>query len=231
MMYECSVCHQYARKTLVGVLRHIREVHPHFQAPVICGLDGCTATPSSYDGLKKHIYRAHRDHLGLSGSDGAVAVVQDSVDSDLPSGVDDHYFSTQFSPPSSTYPSSTYVGAEFLLKTRDGQKLTQVTADGIICDTKVILQNRVEAIERAVFKKIEDLGVVVTADEEAGLRTVFSDESLVNPFVGLETEYLQEKFIREHFNYVVSLYYYVDEYCMYIFFMGGSKGSVFLHEC
>ena len=36
------------------------------------------------------------------------------------------------------------------------------------------------------------------------MQSIFGDEKLVNPFSGLDTEYLQEKFIRENFNYVVS---------------------------
>lgn len=57
IMYECMICHQHAQTTLAGVLRHIREVHPHFQGSVPCGIQGCPSTPTSYEGLRQHVYR------------------------------------------------------------------------------------------------------------------------------------------------------------------------------
>ena len=44
-MYQCWLCHQYARKTLNGILRHIREVHTHFEGRVMCGINGCLLLP------------------------------------------------------------------------------------------------------------------------------------------------------------------------------------------
>ncbi len=35
------------------------------------------------------------------------------------------------------------------------------------------------------------------------IESIFSDESIVNPFLGLETQYKQDQFIASHFNYVV----------------------------
>lgn len=47
------------------------------------------------------------------------------------------------------------------------------------------------------------LGISLTDDQLSELKTLFSDDSLVNPFKGLETVNKQEKFIQENFNYVV----------------------------
>ncbi len=42
---------------------YIREVHPFFRDAVTYGLDGCAATPSSYEALKAHVYRYHKNLL------------------------------------------------------------------------------------------------------------------------------------------------------------------------
>ncbi len=55
--------HQHARTTIAGILKHIREVHPFFRDAITCGLDGCAATPSSYEALKAHVYRYHKNLL------------------------------------------------------------------------------------------------------------------------------------------------------------------------
>lgn len=62
-MYQCWLCHQYARKTLNGILRHIREVHPHFEGRVMCGINGCPSTASTYESLWQHLYRKHAADL------------------------------------------------------------------------------------------------------------------------------------------------------------------------
>lgn len=62
-MYQCWLCHQYARKTLNGILRHIREVHPHFEGRVMCGINGCPSTASTYESLRQHLYQKHPEEL------------------------------------------------------------------------------------------------------------------------------------------------------------------------
>ena len=98
------------------------------------------------------------------------------------------------------------LGAQFILKTRDGRKLTQVATNGIIIqDTTVIIESTVQTIERRIIDSIENFGIAMSDDQLAELKAVFSDEKLTNPFHGLETEYQQETFIQENFDYVVCI--------------------------
>ncbi len=94
-------------------------------------------------------------------------------------------------------PSSTDLGAQFILKTRDGKGLTQTTTDEILHDVKTVLQNTVKTLEQEVLKKVDDLQVI-TKEE---LKRIFVDETLINPFKNLDTPYKQEKYIS---SYVVS---------------------------
>ena len=62
-MYFCQLCNQYARLSLKEILRHMRDVHRSFSSPVICGVNGCPSTASSYESLRQHMYKKHRDEL------------------------------------------------------------------------------------------------------------------------------------------------------------------------
>lgn len=98
-------------------------------------------------------------------------------------------------------PSAKVLGAQFILKTRDGKKLTQVAMDGIIADTKVVLKSTLQKVGK---KLMERIGPTITDVLKEELKSVFSDESIANPFHGLDTQHRQQKFIQEHFNYVVA---------------------------
>ena len=65
-----------------------------------------------------------------------------------------------------------------------------------------------EAVERRVFETIKSIGITLTESQFVSLKDIFSDEKVVNPFHSIETEYLQELFIQENFNYVVSLFFF-----------------------
>lgn len=199
-MYECSICNQHARTDLVGLLRHIREVHPHFATRVTCGLNSCPATPSSFEALRRHVYRYHYNLLNISTQESNAIPEGGNINGEE----EQSFLFETHTNEQSLSPTQGILGAQFILKTRDGKQLTQVTTDGIIQDTKLILQSTVENLERKVMEKIANLGIAVTTDQLTEIKAVFSDDSLLDPFKGLETEYKQEKFIQENFNYVVS---------------------------
>ena len=62
-MFECCICQKYARRTLAEIMRHIRDVHPHFDGTVRCGVEGCPSTASSYESLRQHMYNKHKHIL------------------------------------------------------------------------------------------------------------------------------------------------------------------------
>lgn len=47
-------------------MRHIREVHRYFDGPVRCGIDGCPSTATTYESLRQHIYKKHKEALQQS---------------------------------------------------------------------------------------------------------------------------------------------------------------------
>lgn len=91
-------------------------------------------------------------------------------------------------------------GAKFILKTRDGKRLTQTTTDGIIEDSKILVQSTVDLLENKVIEVIKSS--TATEDTLTKVKEIFADAALRT---GLDSLYKQEKFIQEQFNYVVSL--------------------------
>ena len=205
-MYHCLICHEHARKTLPEILRHIREVHPHFQDTVSCGINGCPSTASSYEALRRHMYRYHKNLLNCSSA--LIPTEENYHESQLEVEGTDSIECEDNSAVSEDPISTRITAAKFILKTRDGKGLTQVATDGIIADTKLMIQSSLQYAETKVLEMIDRIGVALTEPQCQELKVIFADENVLNPFLGLDTEYQQEKFIKEHFNYVVSCHYF-----------------------
>ena len=87
--------------------------------------------------------------------------------------------------------------ARFLLALKEQHRLTQVSINFLVDQVKLIVAGVVADIENAVKSKLASEGVTTI------IHGCFRN---VNPFEGLETEYKQSKFYKEHFNLVVSDY-------------------------
>lgn len=91
-------------------------------------------------------------------------------------------------------------GAKFILKTRDGRKLTQSVTNEVVNDAKVLVYNTLETIKKEVTDTLHGF---VPQDILTKVQSIFSYEPMTNPFMELETQKKQERFIQENFNYVV----------------------------
>ena len=166
------------------------------------------------------MYRYHRDKLNISHShldvgDTSCVSVDNTGDCDNTehsrytdsgdgSARDDTTDNT-------TAPSSQTLGAQFILKTRDGRRLTQVATDGIVHDTRMLIKNTVCAARKQVIQKIAELDIPVSDSQLSDLKNALEDDGgAFDPFVGLEKITQQDDFIRKNFNYVVSLRYEVS---------------------
>lgn len=185
-------------------MRHIREVHRYFEAPVRCGLEGCPSTCKSYDSLRQHIYSKHKHILKCN-----EAVSNPTRDPSVP----DESPADNSTPPMDLYEDSivsgstleqhpSYAAAQYVLKTRDGRKLTQTTFDGILEDTRGFIEHTVKSLEEQVKIKLEELNKL-SSDEIGEVLGPFLAPSIIDPFQDLNGHYKQEKFFQEHFNYVV----------------------------
>ena len=89
--------------------------------------------------------------------------------------------------------------ALLLLTVKERFKLTQSAVDFITQQVHHIISYGVDDIQEVVQEWLESQGIVMENFAELSARL----EPLRNPFASFETEYLQSKFYRDHFNLVV----------------------------
>ena len=204
----CWICYEVAAPNLKGILRHMAAVHAHDpNFSVCCGIEGCTRTYFNFYSFKKHLYRKHRcslemmhpfvsnSPLDMTGGD-AEEVVSVGERSDLP--VDGDQPDKQL--PSFEYMKQTSL---FLLKVKEIWKVSQVALDGLIADVTSMLQRTINQIKHEVSTVLQSNGVSLSTF--SGLEDVFNDPRWNEPFKGLDSVFLQEKFYQEHLNVLVSL--------------------------
>lgn len=84
--------------------------------------------------------------------------------------------------------------ALYLLKLKEHRRISQVAVDDIVEGTKALVHHCVEHMQAGVRAKLSESGVDPSSIE--GLASVFKNK--INPFDGIETCYLQEKYYHEN---------------------------------
>ena len=87
--------------------------------------------------------------------------------------------------------------ALFLLKLKETRHLTQVAINDIVEGARQIFHQTASRIHAGINEKLAAEGVATD------VTTVFTN--LVDPFSGLETQYLQEKYFVEELSLIVSI--------------------------
>ena len=191
--YVCSVCHNFGAPSFDSVLRHIGSVHscePNLH--LTCGIEGCPRTYTSYRCFRKHLFKSHvafvdppsseQPSTPFEFSDGDIQSLQPSNDT----------LQVQTTPK--------HVAALFLLKAKEGHKVSQSALDGLIGDISELLSATVSSVGNAVRECIKDSGIdSVTMTK---IDSIFSNYQM--PFEGLQSAYMQQKYYAEFFNLVVS---------------------------
>ena len=86
--------------------------------------------------------------------------------------------------------------ALFLLKLKEKRHLTQAAIDDVVEGSRLLFSQTAQRIRAGINEELAQKGV------EMDVTPVF--ENLVDPFNGLETQYLQEKYFIEKFGLIVS---------------------------
>ena len=90
--------------------------------------------------------------------------------------------------------------ALFLLKMKEQRRISQVAVDDIVEGCRSIICQTLSHVQAGVKAKLAEVGM---DSDTIGLENVFDQDSM-DPFRGLETCYLQEKYFREKLNLIVS---------------------------
>ena len=95
---------------------------------------------------------------------------------------------------------STIETAKFILKIRDGKGLTQTVTGEILRDMQTVVECTTDNLKAKVIKALNSLNKL-SSSEIDNIKGLFSPEKMI--FTDLDTQYKQENFFQDHFNYVV----------------------------
>jgi hypothetical protein len=179
---------------------------------VCCGIDGCQATYSKFSAFNTHLYRNHRDIICKSSSSNS-ADGNDSFECDSSGSVDFYSVFTpeepdtlETAPLELSHTDRLKISSKFLIKLKDSRGISQAAINDVVEGVQTIFSHTVLQLKAGVEEKLRFGGVNV--GEVEGLQELFSD--FRNPFDGIQTPYLQQKFIAANFDYVVSLTFAVS---------------------
>ena len=206
-VFHCRLCGSCLPTLRLWISRS-RLVHssdPNFS--MCCGIDGCQATYSKFSAFNTHLYRNHRDIICRSSSSNS-ADGNDPFECDSSGSVD---FSSVFTPEEPdtletaplelSHTDRLKISSKFLIKLKDSRGISQATINDVVEGVQTIFSHTVLQLKAGVKEKLRFGGVNV--GEVEGLQELFSD--FRNLFDGIQTPYLQQKFIATNFDYVVSL--------------------------
>ena len=90
--------------------------------------------------------------------------------------------------------------ARFIMKAKEVNKISQSSLNVLLQDVTTMLEQKISKLETDVCRALATRGIEMDAE----LQPLFRKPELVQPFQGIDTEYLQRKSFREAFRLVVS---------------------------
>ena len=212
-VYVCSLCN--ARSPSISLwMSHVRLVHQSdSDFSLSCPIQGCDAVYSKVNSVCSHIYRRHKLDSTASSSEAIDSThrndhiddptVQESTSSGILMDIS--------VPPSLTHDINQLLHRDeyeqkkksclFLLQMKEERLLTQVAINDVVVGCKEVFEHTVGRLRAGVNQKLAQSGI--DPSDIDGLESIFHERS--NPFAGLETAYLQEKFMSQELGCIVSL--------------------------
>lgn len=206
-------------------MRHTFQCHsstPNFT--YTCGISGCTQTLKTFSAILSHLGRKHSDcdftqlePVELTCTTSSLGVVDvanvevseselgscsnhDADDAEIPSNIEelgscfDDDDDNDAEMPSNHFQAQRST-ALMLLTLKERHRLTQSAITFSVGQIKQVMLHIFEDIKLSIRHRL--------GDHEVNIDDCFD----IDPFDGLETEYLQTKFYRKYFNLVVSSYF------------------------
>ena len=125
--------------------------------------------------MRQHIYKKHKNILKSDvHSEGSSGSVNSVDDEEIVVTSFEEFVEDECEIENSEHPSS--LAAQFILKTRDG-RTTQTTLNGIIDDTKIIIERSFDTLEESIMKKLEESSVSLPPEIVSSIRDTFSSKA------------------------------------------------------
>ena len=205
----CSLCN-FRSPSLALWLSHLRQVHRSDPAVnITCPVSTCRAFYDKVNSFCSHMYRSHRalcirtnvpatnTHVSTAleaTARGSILIETNSlITSDLQHDVDQLLQNDLFE---QRKKSSLY-----LLQIKEERMISQAAINDVVKGCQEVFEHTVGRIKAGVKHKLSCSGI--DPMEISGLDELF--ESVTDPFSGLETSYLQDKFVLEELGCIVSV--------------------------
>ena len=214
-----QLCPDFVAPTPHLLLKHIGRVHasaPRFILRCIFG--GCETTYTNFHSYKRHIRKKHfRELINHAESDQdsdceldefneeSESQIHASEEYDLESiqTLDDHDIDTTPEELISMEESNDREAALWILKLKEGRRLTQSTTEEILSDVTELCSSIILHLKNDLHHVLKSADI--TPRNIPGLDDLFSENSsYALSFCNLQTHYKQMSYFRSHFNFVVS---------------------------
>lgn len=179
MKFSCTICNRFAAGDLYAVLRHVGSTHsfePDFQ--ITCGVSNCSRTYKNFRSFRKHVLRMHAHALDASYSSSSTSnmVIPSNVSADSDSDV------------------SNEVDVLPDTDTSHSQDLHKVDLQKSAALFLLKIKEVGRISQAALNTVIEGVTELIQAHEH---------NSKLQPFRGLETEFLQRKYFENELDLLV----------------------------
>ena len=213
-LLQCPIC-KFISLNLKLYVSHLRLVHAKDPAfDIMCGVGGCREVFRAFSAFNSHIYRHHRDAIGITATHDSIVESSDASAA-LVYSATDYQFETSavVVEPINTSTTTTTSGnsrrvvsdlkeiaAKFLLALREGRQISQAAITDVITGCKDLCQHTILTIKGMVQGQLAEAGIEF--DQLPGLNAIFDAD--YNPFHGVDTNHLFEGFCIEHLGCLVS---------------------------
>lgn len=205
----CSLCS--TRSPSISLwMSHLRQVHQsETNISLSCPMDECCSVYSKVNSLCSHVYRRHKDLLSGSVRDTSTAAITRQAGDSSEATSSGFIFDLSL-PESLRHDVNQLLHLDayeqkkksilFLMQLKEERLLTQAAVNDVVSGCKEVFEHTLCHLKAGVSEKLSKAGI--DSSDIDGLDSVFSDMS--DPFKGLESAYLQDKFISEELGCIVS---------------------------
>jgi len=190
------MCTVFVAKTQELLLEHISRVHAqssNFQAT--CIIKGCQRTYRNYGAFRKHLREKHQYYSRTSSKETLPSPCEEEYSTNSTED-DDDLGDCDIEPPTKKQ------RAEWILKVKETNKLTQTCTENILQDVTHLCSSIIVDLTAAIKQKLAAYNTTPSLNED--IMSILQSDSYSKPFKGLQTHYKQMQYLRECFNFVVS---------------------------
>lgn len=218
IVMQCHLCEDFSVPTRQLLNRHIGRVHGNSHGfHMTCGFESssgvrCETTFNNFHAYKRHVRKKHRENLDVrectAQEEAEPSEERPSVSSAQADSVGDlnDPLEEPCHLPEPNNKNFQREAALWILKLKEGRKLTQSAVDEILSDVTELCTNVVCQLGDQLRSVLNSSNI--NPNDISGLNALISETSpYASPFANITTQYLQLSYYRKHLNFVVSSIY------------------------